>query len=179
MCFTLRLHMSAAPSQGGLTQALASMKNIAEISEKEVCNLAKRLRKKLFAKPGKRLFRRKRLGNFRYEKYVKILLANQGGTCLFADCDPTNCWNSPKDKILIHLKLEWGRIHPGLAGGEYRIRNLALLCARCNNQIQSSRTLHQLEQELSHKLKFIRGLLANNSFKPTPHRGVGHVPTLR
>jgi hypothetical protein len=23
------------------------------------------------------------------------------------------------------------------------------------------------------------GLVANNSFKPTPHRGVGHVPTLR
>jgi hypothetical protein len=27
MCFTLRLHMSAAPTQGGLTQALAPMRN--------------------------------------------------------------------------------------------------------------------------------------------------------
>ena len=27
MCFTLRLHTSAAPTQGGLTQALAPMKN--------------------------------------------------------------------------------------------------------------------------------------------------------
>ena len=25
----------------------------------------------------------------------------------------------------------------------------------------------------------IRGMAPNNSFKPTPHRGVGHVPTLR
>jgi hypothetical protein len=28
MCFTLRLHMSAAPPQGGLTQALAPMKKV-------------------------------------------------------------------------------------------------------------------------------------------------------
>ena len=28
-------------------------------------------------------------------------------------------------------------------------------------------------------LESIAHLCANNSFKPTPHRGVGHVPTLR
>jgi hypothetical protein len=39
MCFTLRLHMSAAPTQGGLTQALGPMSNINMLNDQKLLDL--------------------------------------------------------------------------------------------------------------------------------------------
>ena len=43
MCFTLRLHMSATPPQGGLTQALGAMESSQKVPTKKmavICSLA-------------------------------------------------------------------------------------------------------------------------------------------
>jgi hypothetical protein len=90
---------------------------------------------------------------------VKNILIKQKGTCAFADGDSRFCWNEPKDRKLIFLKLQWGHKLPRSHGGKaYELDNLILLCARCNNNIQKSRTIEQLIPELEHKLKAIKKL---------------------
>jgi hypothetical protein len=87
---------------------------------------------------------------------VRRVLQKQGGTCFLAGGDDRYCWNHPKDSKLTYLKLEWGHRVPLSQGGSSDISNLILMCARCNNQIQTSRTLHQLMPELGHKLAVLR-----------------------
>jgi hypothetical protein len=48
---------------------------------------------------------------------------------------------------------------PKFQGGAAELQNLVLVCARCNNQLQTSRTLSQLLLELEHKLAVIRSRL--------------------
>lgn len=91
--------------------------------------------------------------------FVKKLLIKQKSTCAFADGDSRFCWNEPKDRDIIFLKLQWGHKLPRSHGGKaYELDNLILLCARCNNNIQKSRTIEQLIPELEHKLKAIKKL---------------------
>lgn len=115
------------------------------VPQHEITRLAIRLRQKLFNKKNKRISLR------RYESYVSWLLTSQGGSCLLAGGNDDYCWNMPKDKALTYLKLEWARKNPGAAGGRYRLKNLYLMCARCNNQLQTSTTLPNLLVELRHK----------------------------
>ena len=94
---------------------------------------------------------------------VKNILIKQKGTCAFADGDSCFCWNEPKDRELSFLKLQWGHKLPGSHGGKaYELDNLILLCARCNNNIQKSRTIEQLIPELEHKLMAIKKLQSKN-----------------
>ena len=89
--------------------------------------------------------------------FVKKILKIQKGTCAFAGGDPKYCWNHQKDKGLKHLKLEWGHKLPKSHGEKSKeMNNLILLCARCNNQIQTSRSIKQLIPELEHKLKVLK-----------------------
>jgi len=91
--------------------------------------------------------------------FVKNLLKKQKGTCAFADGDDRFCWNEPKDKELTFLKLQWGHKLPRSHGeNAQKLDNLILLCARCNNNLQKSRTIEQLIPELEHKLKAIKKL---------------------
>jgi len=91
--------------------------------------------------------------------FVKNLLTKQRGTCAFSDGDSRFCWNEPKDKNLAFLKLQWGHKLPRSHGKKaYELDNLILLCARCNNNIQRSRTIEQLIPELEHKLRAIKKL---------------------
>ena len=93
------------------------------------------------------------------KEIVKNILIKQKGTCAFADGDSRFCWNEPKDKDLIFLKLQWGHKLPRSHGEKaYELDNLILLCARCNNNIQKSRTIEQLIPELEHKLNAIKKL---------------------
>jgi len=94
----------------------------------------------------------------RYEFVVKIL-ASQKFTCAFADGDSSFCWNHPRNKDLKYLKLEWGHKIPKYHGKKaHAENNLILLCARCNNQIQTSKTVNELIPELEHKLKALKKL---------------------
>ncbi len=94
---------------------------------------------------------------------VRNILKKQKYTCAFADGDSRFCWNEPKDKELTFLKLQWGHKLPRSHGDEaYKLDNLILLCARCNNNIQKSRTIEQLIPELEHKLRAIKKLRDGN-----------------
>jgi hypothetical protein len=87
-------------------------------------------------------------------QYVKDLLQHQNNTCAFGkNVGGKYCWNEPKDSDKKYLKLQWGHINPRCRNVEMQsIRELCLLCARCNNQIQTSRYLCQLKAELQSKL---------------------------
>ena len=91
--------------------------------------------------------------------FVKNMLKKQKNTCAFAAGNDEYCWNHPKNKELKYIKLEWGHKIPREKGKiAYFEKNLILLCARCNNQIQTSRTVKELIPELEHKLKALRQL---------------------
>jgi len=93
-------------------------------------------------------------------EFVIMKLSLQKFTCAFADGDGRFCWNHPRNKNLRYLKLEWGHKIPRYHGKMDHVEdNLILLCARCNNQIQTSRTVKQLIPELEHKLKALKKLM--------------------
>jgi hypothetical protein len=89
--------------------------------------------------------------------FIRELLAHQEGTCAFGDPNDDEmalCWNAPKNKNLPYVKLEWGhRIR-----GRNTLDNLYLLCARCNNQIQTRQNIDDLIVELEYKLQKMKGM---------------------
>ncbi len=92
-------------------------------------------------------------------EFVMKKLVSQKHTCAFANGDDKYCWNHPRNKRLRYLKLEWGHKIPKYHGNKSETeKNLILLCARCNNQIQTSRTVQQLIPELEHKLRALKKL---------------------
>jgi 5-methylcytosine-specific restriction endonuclease McrA len=94
-------------------------------------------------------------------RFTKSVLEKQGYTCAFAGRNGRYCWNAPKDENLGYLKLEWAHKIPRsrMSGSKsHKLYNLYLLCSRCNNQLQTSRTIHELSRELEHKLKVIKSL---------------------
>lgn len=105
--------------------------------------------------------------------FVNELLEKQNYTCAFGkDVGGKYCWSEPRDnyvkksgeyKELKYLKLQWGHIKPRCRNKTQTLDNLYLLCARCNNQIQTSRHLEQLEKELLSKILHIRRFLRENN----------------
>lgn len=90
---------------------------------------------------------------------IKKTLLSQKQTCAFGDGDGSHCWNHPRNKKLSYLKLEWGHKIPSVHGSiSQKEDNLILLCARCNNHIQSSKTIAELIPELEHKLRALKKL---------------------
>ena len=101
---------------------------------------------------------------------VKEILENQNNTCAFGkNVSGKWCWNEPKVNFtkkkdgeydeLKYIKLQWGHIKPRCRKESQSINDLCLLCARCNNQIQTSRHLIQIEKELESKLLHIKQFL--------------------
>lgn len=95
-------------------------------------------------------------------EHTKLILSNQKYTCLLAGGDSKYCWNEPRDKSP-YLRLQWSHKIPIPHNPSKTIKNFVLLCARCNNQIQSSRTLAQLCSELEHKTAVLNLILSNES----------------
>lgn len=99
--------------------------------------------------------------------FVKNLLEKQNGTCAFGkNICGIYCWNEPKENYVddvytekTFLKLQWGHIKPRCRKEYQTIDDLFLLCARCNNQVQTSRHLHQLKAELLSKIEHIDAIL--------------------
>jgi 5-methylcytosine-specific restriction endonuclease McrA len=112
---------------------------------------------------------------------VKDILMKQNNTCAFGKnvCGKW-CWNESKvnftktkkekdkeyesDKLkyydeLKYIKLQWGHIKPRCRNESQSINDLYLLCARCNNQIQTSRHLVQIKKELESKILHIEQFL--------------------
>lgn len=104
---------------------------------------------------------------------VKEILKTQNYTCAFGkNIGGKYCWNEPKENYtknknkkgteyveLKYIKLQWGHIKPRCRNESQTINDLCLLCARCNNQIQTSRHLIQIEKELESKLLHIKQFL--------------------
>jgi hypothetical protein len=96
--------------------------------------------------------------------FVKYLLDRQNNTCAFGkNVGGKYCWNSPSDSEKKYLKFQWGHIKPRCRNDETQtVKDLCLLCARCNNQIQTSRYLCQLKAELQSKLENIDDLIKSS-----------------
>ena len=58
------------------------------------------------------------------------------------------CWNDPKDWDKDYIKFQWGHLNPrnSLADGSGKVEELCLMSARCNNHIQSSLPLDDLQE---------------------------------
>ena len=100
--------------------------------------------------------------------FVKKLLKEQENTCAFGkNVKGMYCWNEPKENYVdnvytekTYIKLQWGHIKPRCRKDTQSIDDLCLLCARCNNQIQTSRYLQQLKAELLSKIEHIDSILS-------------------
>ena len=94
-------------------------------------------------------------------EFVTKLLERQNGTCaLGSNVGGMYCWNEPQYAEKPYLKLQWGHIKPRCRKEEQTPNDLFLVCARCNNQIQTSRHLQQLKAELLSKLEHIDMLIS-------------------
>jgi len=51
-----------------------------------------------------------------------------------------------------YIALRWGHRTPKGRKAATKFSDYFLLCERCNNQLQTSRTIEELHDELSHKL---------------------------
>lgn len=104
-------------------------------------------------------------------EFVKTLLAKQNQTCAFGkNVGGIYCWNEPKENYVeniytekAYLKLQWGHIKPRSRKEEQTTEDLCLLCARCNNQIQTSRHLEQLKAELLSKIEHIDAMITSRN----------------
>jgi hypothetical protein len=104
-------------------------------------------------------------------EFVKTLLAKQNHTCAFGkNVGGIYCWNEPKVNYMNgtymkkpYLKLQWGHITPRCREEDQAFDNLYLLCARCNNHIQSSRRLSQLKAELLSKIEHIDAMISSTT----------------
>ena len=104
---------------------------------------------------------------------VKEILGKQNNTCAFGkNVGGKWCWNESKVNFtktkdekdgeyveLKYIKLQWGHIKPRCRKESQSINDLCLLCARCNNQIQTSREVIQIVKELESKLLHIKQFL--------------------
>ena len=102
---------------------------------------------------------------------VREILETQNNTCAFGkNVKGKYCWNESKENFtkttsknkktgkyveLKYIKLQWGHIKPRCRKESQNINDLYLLCARCNNQIQTSRHLIQVSEELESKILHI------------------------
>lgn len=108
--------------------------------------------------------------------FVKTLLAKQNRTCAFGkNVGGIYCWNEPKENSIngvytekTYLKLQWGHIKPRCRKEEQTADDLCLLCARCNNQIQTSRHLPQLKAELLSKIEHIDSMIFSTTSSEVP-----------
>ena len=100
-------------------------------------------------------------------EFVMSLLTKQNKTCAFGkDIEGIYCWNEPKENYMnglyvekTYLKLQWGHIKPRCRDEEQTKNDLCLLCARCNNQLQTSRHLSQLKAEFISKIEHIDNMI--------------------
>ena len=100
-------------------------------------------------------------------EFVQTILTEQNQTCAFGkNVGGIYCWNEPKENYIdgiytekTYLKLQWGHIKPRCRKEEQTPADLCLLCARCNNQIQTSRTREQLKAELLSKVENIDNMV--------------------
>jgi len=104
-------------------------------------------------------------------EFLQTLLAKQNQTCAFGkNVGGIYCWNEPKENYIDsvytekkYLKLQWGHIKPRCRKEEQTADDLCLLCARCNNQIQTSRHLLQLKAELLSKIEHIDAIISSRA----------------
>ena len=109
-------------------------------------------------------------------EYVTTLLAKQNQMCAFGkNVGGFYCWNEPKENYIddvyiekTYLKLQWGHIKPRCRKEKQTIGDLCLLCARCNNQIQTSRHLSQLKAELLSKIEHIDSMISSTTSSEVP-----------
>lgn len=88
------------------------------------------------------------------------ILDQQGWHCAFSGGSHLHCWNGKPDAEKAYIALRWGHRTPQGRKQATGFDDYFLLCERCNNQLQTSRTLEELRDELVHKLAAIEKLIA-------------------
>lgn len=90
---------------------------------------------------------------------TRRILDQQGWHCAFSGGSHLHCWNGKLDAKKPHIALRWGHRTPQGRKQATGFDDYFLLCERCNNQLQTSRTLEELRDELVHKLAAIEKLI--------------------
>ena len=180
VCFTLRLHTSAAPPRVGLTQALGAM-------GKFIINLL------ISLVTFPLVYAVASLASF---AWIEAFVADKTFTEYFGFMagDSLLVWafyfiffvavgiGFPA-LLRTHRPLLWTTSF-GLAYSLYRLvagtHHIFYPDMHLYVQLAGEHVMPVLGCAVGALLgRRIRGMAPNNSFKPTPHRGVGHVPTLR
>jgi hypothetical protein len=110
------------------------------------------------------------------KSYIKFLFEAQGHRPLFhvEGTELPLCWNSPKDWDKNYIKYEWGHLHSYNRDNAeaYKLENLGLYSARCNQHIQTSMHIEELmvyggilAQRISNVLTARRFLFESNEWK--------------
>jgi hypothetical protein len=84
----------------------------------------------------------------RIKKIVEMIFETQDKLPFFwIDSALPFCWNHPKDWARTHIRYEWGHLEPKDSPSTTVpiLENLCLMSARCNNHIQSSLPLEDLQ----------------------------------
>lgn len=128
-----------------------------EIPESEVARLAALLSRHLYragVPVSDRSARRCRAETLK-------ILDQQRWHCAFSGGSHLYCWNGKADSDVDkpHIVLRWGHRTPQGRKQAAAFSDYFLLCERCNNQLQTSRTIEELYDELTHKLVAIGKLL--------------------
>jgi len=109
--------------------------------------------------------------------YVRDLLMRQNNTCAWGKyANGRHCWNRLRDNKkdgeyteVGYLKLQWGHIIPQAhCEKKPTLGSLYLLCERCNNQLQTGRSLSQVVVEFQSKIDHIIMMIANTPTEPIP-----------
>lgn len=110
------------------------------------------------------------------KQFVEKLLKKQNNTCAFGkEVAGKYCWNESKDNFtktkkredsiydeVRYIRLQWSHIKPRCRKESQSIDGLYLLCARCNNQLQTSRHLEQILKEFESKILHMRKFIQEN-----------------
>jgi hypothetical protein len=177
MCFTLRLHMSAAPTQGGLTQALGAMRKVphnwiehTQDWRNEPMAYWVHVERAGTDWPSSDSYSPPAPQPEGQLGYRVLCIESQGFVFRFSSKEQlAECI-----RVLSQKPLPTSRRLSSLRGSKHGPNSHWL--SRLPGRVKSPKVRQRAVDDL---LTTARAMAPNNSFKPTPHRGVACVHTLR
>jgi hypothetical protein len=135
-----------------------------------------------------------RVPKFIRKELLDLILRTQDNKPFFwIEANLPFCWNNPKDWDKTYIAYQWGHLNPRNSVPEcsQTVTDLCLMSARCNNHIQSSLPLEDLEfyfqgstvgARITNVIRKRRELFASEVWKKLlgrleRYREAGHTPT--